>query len=725
MAKNTDFIGFEFCNCHSSKYNLYVVSDGSRYQDELVPSPIDYAEQIPGGIGQNYFGSDIDIKEFPLNIAFDSVSEKDLRGLRKWLEPGTIGDLVFDERPYKTYTAKISSPPSISFICFDEYDEKEKKYKRVYKGEGTINFICYNPLAKVSGEKKELKWYREQIDNSYETKDNNSYIANYQLKENEIAVVDKIKGKTIEEGTGEKSPSNPFTLKGTTVSQIKMTGKNLINIANHNVSFVDNYYQENMTKFQLTAGQTYFLSYSFLIKDLRTNTLRCQVGWGVSPTLGMKTIINTAPFPIGLTGEMKINFTAPSEADGMYLVVRFARTDTAQTVSVDISNIQLEYNSFTEFEQYKEKLATISNVQPLNGIGDKKDYYSAYTGEETRYFNSQALNGSEIWGRHPNSDLNPNGIYTYYCELSGIYSDSSFPTEMPCLSTHYQTVNNIDITTIDKEGIVIYKTSANKRAIYIFSTLADVNSFKSFLSTQNSANKPVTVIYELNSPTVTKVNNIIYSSEIALLSDTGLITNSDSQYCNYFADSNSNITIRIYGSKYSNLDEWAESSGLLEDLSSPTQYNVFQAEEGRYGARLYNPGDKETNFILSFKKPVGELKEQKFWIETSNLGEESPGYSITISARATAETDSDKYGIASKEEIAVAEKEGTITIDTSKNLITFTSSAGTSSAYFLLKKGFFFKIPPTEDGMMYAQMDMSGSSLNQMELRLDYDYLYY
>lgn len=160
MARNTDFIGFTFNGRHSSEFNIYSVSDGSRYQDNLVPNPVDYTEQIPGGVGQYYFGSDMDIKEFPLSIAYDKLTEEKLRELRTWLAPDAVGELIFDERPYKVYTAKIGSSPSISFLCFDEYNKQTGKKYRVYKGEGSINFICYYPLGVTSGDMKELKYYR-------------------------------------------------------------------------------------------------------------------------------------------------------------------------------------------------------------------------------------------------------------------------------------------------------------------------------------------------------------------------------------------------------------------------------------------------------------------------------------------------------------------------------------------------------------------------------------
>jgi hypothetical protein len=43
--------------------------------------------------------------------------------------------------PFKTYRAKLKSKPEFKFICFNKNGE------RVYKGEGTLNFICYYPYA--------------------------------------------------------------------------------------------------------------------------------------------------------------------------------------------------------------------------------------------------------------------------------------------------------------------------------------------------------------------------------------------------------------------------------------------------------------------------------------------------------------------------------------------------------------------------------------------------
>jgi hypothetical protein len=54
-----------------------------------------------------------------------------------------IHDLIFDETPYKVYSAKVTGTATIKYIPFAEGDTN-----RLYKGEGTIQFTCYYPFAR-------------------------------------------------------------------------------------------------------------------------------------------------------------------------------------------------------------------------------------------------------------------------------------------------------------------------------------------------------------------------------------------------------------------------------------------------------------------------------------------------------------------------------------------------------------------------------------------------
>lgn len=141
--KDNDFIGFTFGDHHSSEFGIVRTSNGSRFDENLLPTIQDKTVQVPGGDGTYYFGSYYTQRQFSIQIAFDSLTEDGLRKLKQWLGDKKIKDLIFDEVPYKAYRAKVTGSATIKHLCFAEDGA------RVYKGEGTIQFTCYEPFARL------------------------------------------------------------------------------------------------------------------------------------------------------------------------------------------------------------------------------------------------------------------------------------------------------------------------------------------------------------------------------------------------------------------------------------------------------------------------------------------------------------------------------------------------------------------------------------------------
>lgn len=143
MADNFDFIGFTYNGKHSyTDFKIYRTSDGSRYNDNLIPTMTDKTADVPGGEGQYFFNTRHKTKQFTISIAFEKLDEVKYRGMRAWLDGKGIHDLIFDELPYKVYSAKVTGTPQLKTVCFDD-----ENGQRVYKGEGTIQFTCYYPYA--------------------------------------------------------------------------------------------------------------------------------------------------------------------------------------------------------------------------------------------------------------------------------------------------------------------------------------------------------------------------------------------------------------------------------------------------------------------------------------------------------------------------------------------------------------------------------------------------
>lgn len=188
-----DFTGFYFNHIHSSTYNIYRVSNGSRFEEGLLPDFEDFSVSVVGGDGDLYQGRRFKPITFKINIAYDNLSELNLRQLRNWLAPGDLCPLQFDERPYKTYFAKLSSRPILNYVCFMEDDDGDNVYsggpteftppydgfvpkssrepvsgptttapitvptkQRVYKGEGELTFTAYDPFGYCIDESWEM-----------------------------------------------------------------------------------------------------------------------------------------------------------------------------------------------------------------------------------------------------------------------------------------------------------------------------------------------------------------------------------------------------------------------------------------------------------------------------------------------------------------------------------------------------------------------------------------
>lgn len=138
-----DFIGFTYNGHHSVRdLKIYRTSNGSRYDENLTATMTDKVVDVPGGDGQYYFGTNFKNKTFNVQYAFDELDEAGLALLKKVFSGDGIHDLVFDEAPYKVWSAKVTGTAQIKHICFTDDNGG-----RVYKGEGSITFTCYCPYA--------------------------------------------------------------------------------------------------------------------------------------------------------------------------------------------------------------------------------------------------------------------------------------------------------------------------------------------------------------------------------------------------------------------------------------------------------------------------------------------------------------------------------------------------------------------------------------------------
>ena len=139
-----DFIAFSFNGKHSFEdFGIYRTSDGNTgYSEKLTATRGDVLLSVPGMDGEYYFGTQHKTKTFSIKFAFDSITETKLQEMRAWLSDKGIHDLWFAESPHKIYSAKVNGTPTIKALPYED-----STYGRIYKGTGTVNFVCYYPYA--------------------------------------------------------------------------------------------------------------------------------------------------------------------------------------------------------------------------------------------------------------------------------------------------------------------------------------------------------------------------------------------------------------------------------------------------------------------------------------------------------------------------------------------------------------------------------------------------
>lgn len=201
-----DYCGFHYAGYSSHDLGITRVSDGSRYSSSLMPTLEDKTVPVPGGHGYYFFGSYFRDRVITLNIAFDNITEYELRNLQTIFSPTThLKNFYWDEYPYKLYRTKITQPIQITSLTFDEepYERRNSDYptsrRRIYKGEGTITLQCYNPFAQEKH--KYLNEYKAK-ELGVSEEDLNEYINEWALGSRLLSSNREASGQLINEFEG-------------------------------------------------------------------------------------------------------------------------------------------------------------------------------------------------------------------------------------------------------------------------------------------------------------------------------------------------------------------------------------------------------------------------------------------------------------------------------------------------------------------------------------------
>lgn len=88
--------------------------------------------------GGQHYGSTVQPKQFSLRCYFEEITEYQLAMVYSLFKKDAYGPLVFDERPWLTYTATVTKPPEIV---------KYPAHNGTYSGTVVFGMTAYNPFG--------------------------------------------------------------------------------------------------------------------------------------------------------------------------------------------------------------------------------------------------------------------------------------------------------------------------------------------------------------------------------------------------------------------------------------------------------------------------------------------------------------------------------------------------------------------------------------------------
>lgn len=327
-----------------------------------------------------------------------------------------------------------------------------------------------------------------------------------------------VRGETIETGTEDKGPDNPYAVDGVVPAAVSAAGKNLIGLESPyqiassvegiGSATVERY--NNGVTLTMPAASSHTWAAERLWWPITAGTYTLQVKMetndsAFTPALGVylkKTLTDTAAALTTVTASGSKTITVGASGYiGLYLHLTMDTGNTGAR-TVRYYDIQLEPgNTATAYEPYTGATVTLPTLEPLYGDGTVSDEYDAATGIETRRWKRMELDGTENWhlsGTVETSKYRPTLV------LSDIVTLDSNQVLPDIVCTHYQTqtmYNSYRCTT----GVSMDTTASNGMAVY--DANYDTNSlaaWKAYLAAQKAAGTPVTVVYQLAEPVVTQ-----------------------------------------------------------------------------------------------------------------------------------------------------------------------------------------------------------------------------
>ena len=307
-------------------------------------------------------------------------------------------------------------------------------------------------------------------------------------------------GATAETGEGDKSPDNPYTLTGVQPTSLTVCRKNLLDLSVFTLKSAGTaVYQDG--KITVTGANGW--AGTALIFD----TVFPPAAYCITKNGANRLISDSNEIPKAASNSTYKDYGREFYSKTYDETLRFTATKPFRVGFVCVAGDSVVYpqieigDTATPYDPYTGQTVSLPAIAPLWGTGDIRDEYDAATGVENRRWKRVVFDGTEAWAV---SATGTAGKYRVSLSIEDILPTATFSQASSCRCSHYATIS-ADNTYHLQVGISAnYGTS---HGIFIYDDaydVQDVTGWKSYLAAQAAAGTPVTVVYQLAEPVVTR-----------------------------------------------------------------------------------------------------------------------------------------------------------------------------------------------------------------------------
>lgn len=145
LERTNNWTDFAYGGIVASGMGITRVSDGSRFNEDLLPTQTHKTATVPGRKGTYYFGSDSTQLNITVQFAFEGLTDNGYKELSQWVRASGLHALAFDNGEY--YKDVKITRASIKYLPFEPTQGQNAEI--IYKGEGTLQFTCYDSVKYI------------------------------------------------------------------------------------------------------------------------------------------------------------------------------------------------------------------------------------------------------------------------------------------------------------------------------------------------------------------------------------------------------------------------------------------------------------------------------------------------------------------------------------------------------------------------------------------------